>query len=177
MDNKEEVSKLPIEGGANEPKAINSEEIAKEEIKNDQVMIDAPKIVTIESDANRGAEQVKEENTNMPSEGNVKNEQVEKEEKDKIASPELEFTIKVDQIKQETKCRPIAFLLGLPFALISLVIAFIGGLIWIIGLMLTCICPCCFCVTGLATVLAEMALGLVNAPFQFFQYITDKIPF
>lgn len=81
--------------------------------------------------------------------------------------------VKINQIEKETKCRPIAFLLGLPFALISLIIAFIGGIIWIIGLILTCICPCCFCVT----VLVEMALGLVNAPFQLFHYMTDKIPF
>ncbi|XP_016562043.2 uncharacterized protein LOC107861194 [Capsicum annuum] len=155
MDNKEEksetTSQLPIEGA----EATKSKEIAEEEI------LDAPKIVTFKSDViDRGAEQVTEEenNTIIAGEGNKS----EKEEKDRIESSE-----------KELKCRPIAFLLGLPFALISLVIAFIGVIIWIIGLMLTCICPCCFCVT----VLVEMALGLLNAPFQLFHYITDKIPF
>ncbi|XP_049384703.1 uncharacterized protein LOC125848806 [Solanum stenotomum] len=195
MDNKEdksEISRSSIEE-VDEHKATKSEEI-----DNDQVIVDLPKIVTIESDANTNAEQVKdeeennnnnqviidpptieseanidaeqvkdeEENNSNPAEGN-KNEQV---EKDRMESSEL---VKINQIEKETKCRPIAFLLGLPFALISLVIAFIAGIIWIIGLILTCICPCCFCVT----VLVEMALGLVNAPFHFFHYITDKIPF
>ncbi|XP_055806222.1 uncharacterized protein LOC129874868 [Solanum dulcamara] len=202
MDNREdksEISQLSIEE-VDECKATKSEEINndqviidvppkivtiegdtntyaeqvkdKEEINNDQVIMDdPPKIVTIESEANTDTEQIKdeEENNSIPAEGN-KNEQVEKEEKDTMGSPEL---VNINQIEKESKIRPIAFLLGLPFALISLVIAFIGGIIWIIGLILTCICPCCFCVT----VLVEMALGLVNAPFQFLHYITDKIPF
>ncbi|XP_059295078.1 uncharacterized protein LOC132048187 [Lycium ferocissimum] len=171
MDNKEEKSaksQLPIEG-ADEYKATKS---AKE--INDQVIIDPPKVVTIESDATTtAAEKVKEEN--IPVECN-KSEQVEKEEKvgdDTKESEEIPDTVEIKPVEKEFKCRPVAFPLGLPFALISLVLAFIGGIIWIIGLMLTCICPCCFCVT----ILVEMALSLVNAPFQFFQYITDKIPF
>ncbi|KAF3671632.1 hypothetical protein T459_05066 [Capsicum annuum] len=115
MDNKEEksetTSQLPIEGA----EATKSKEIAEEEI------LDAPKIVTFKSDViDRGAEQVTEEenNTIIAGEGNKS----EKEEKDRIESSE-----------KELKCRPIAFLLGLPFALISLVIAFIGVIIWIIG--------------------------------------------
>ncbi|XP_015065474.1 uncharacterized protein LOC107010701 [Solanum pennellii] len=193
MDNKEdksEISRSSIEE-VDVHKATKSEEV-----NNDQVIVDPPKIVTIRSDENTDAEQVKDEeknnngdppkivtieseenrdaeqvkdeekNNSNPAEGN-KNEQV---EKDRMGSSEL---VKINQIEKKTKCRPIAFLLGLPFALISLIIAFIGGIIWIIGLILTCICPCCFCVT----VLVEMALGLVNAPFQLFHYITDKIPF
>ncbi|MCD7448559.1 hypothetical protein HAX54_044163 [Datura stramonium] len=164
MDNKEdksEMSQLPIEAITKSEEEI----LAKEEVNNN----DPPAKEVMESDANRGAEQVKEEE-NIPAEGK-KNEQV--IEKEIERSPELVYTLKINQIEKQSKCRPIAFLLGLPFALISLVIAFIGGIVWIIGLMLTCICPCCFCVT----MLVEMALSLVNAPFAFFQYITDKIPF
>nr|XP_009804635.1 PREDICTED: uncharacterized protein LOC104249835 [Nicotiana sylvestris] len=115
----------------------------------------------------------------------TKSEEIEKEN-DQVIIPPKTVTIEktsrrkygsiystIKQSEERTKCRPIAFLLGLPFALISLVIAFVGCIIWILGLMLTCICPCCFCVT----ILVEMALCLVNAPFAFFQYITDKIPF
>lgn len=162
MDNREdksEISQLSIEE-VDECKATKSEEINndqviidvppkivtiesdantdaeqvkdKEEINNDQVIMDdPPKIVTIKSEANTNTEQVKdeEENNSIPAEGN-KNEQVEKEEKDTMGSPEL---VNINQIEKESKIRPIAFLLGLPFALISLVIAFIGGIIWIIG--------------------------------------------
>ncbi|KAG5622465.1 hypothetical protein H5410_007683 [Solanum commersonii] len=185
MDNKEdksEISRSSIEE-VDEHKATKSEEI-----DNDQVIVDLPKIVTIESDANTNVEQVKDKEKNnndqviidpskivtIESEANIDAEQVKDEEENNSNPAEGNKNEQVEKDRMEkTKCRPIAFLLGLPFALISLVIAFIGGIIWIIGLILTCICPCCFCVT----VLVEMALGLVNAPFQFFHYITDKIPF
>uniref|UniRef100_M1C3S3 Uncharacterized protein n=1 Tax=Solanum tuberosum TaxID=4113 RepID=M1C3S3_SOLTU len=154
MDNKEdksEISRSSIEE-VDEHKATKSEEI-----NNDQVIVDLPKIVTIESDAHTNAEQVKDEEKNnndqviidppkivtIESEANIDAEQVKDEEennsnpaeneqveKDRMESSEL---VKINQIEKETKCRPIAFLLGLPFALISLVIAFIGGIIWIIG--------------------------------------------
>ncbi|OIT28799.1 PREDICTED: uncharacterized protein LOC109212198 [Nicotiana attenuata] len=153
-EEKSAKSQLPIEGDE-QIKATKSEEITKE---NDQVII-PPKTVTIESDKeenpaaeNKNKEKIADEGTNQSTEV---------------------FTLQIKQSEEKTKCRPIAFLLGLPFALISLVIAFVGCIIWILGLILTCICPCCFCVT----MLVEMALGLVNAPFAFFQYITDKIPF
>ncbi|KAK4347212.1 hypothetical protein RND71_033551 [Anisodus tanguticus] len=119
MDNKEEKSakcQLPIEG-ADEHKATKSEEIAKE----NEVII-PPKVVTIESDANTAAEKVKEEN--IPVEVD-KNEQVQKEEK---AGEEVPYTLEIKQVEKEFKCRPVAFLVGLPFALISLVFAFIGAL-------------------------------------------------
>ncbi|XP_009591526.1 uncharacterized protein [Nicotiana tomentosiformis] len=166
-EEKSAKSQLPIEGD-HEQKTTKPEETAKE---NDQVIIAASKTVTTESDANIAAEQVKKEN---PTE-DKKNEEVKNEEKAGEDTKESAEGLDAEKKPSEEKfkCRPIAFLLGLPFALISLVLAFVGGIIWILGLMLTCICPCCFCVT----VLVEMALGLVNAPFALFQYITDKIPF
>ncbi|OIT28800.1 PREDICTED: uncharacterized protein LOC109212189 [Nicotiana attenuata] len=161
-EEKSAKSQLPIEED-HEQKATKSEETAKE---NDQVITTAPKTVTIESDANIAAEQVKEEN---PTEDKKNEEKAGEDTKESAEGLDAEKK----PSEEKFKCRPIAFLLGLPSALISLVLAFVGGIIWILGLMLTCICPCCFCVT----MLVEMALGLVNAPFAFFQYITDKIPF
>ncbi|XP_016458203.1 uncharacterized protein LOC107781896 [Nicotiana tabacum] len=163
-EEKSAMSQLPIEGDE-QIKATKSEEITKE---NDQVII-PPTTVTIESDANKDAKVEKEENPAAEK----KNEEVKKIAGESRKESAEVFTIQIKQSEEKIKCRPIAFLLGLPFALISLVIAFVGCIIWILGLMLTCICPCCFCVT----ILVEMALSLVNTPFAFFQYITDKIPF
>ncbi|KAE8662804.1 hypothetical protein F3Y22_tig00113124pilonHSYRG00094 [Hibiscus syriacus] len=69
-------------------------------------------------------------------------------------------------------CRPLGFLLGLPFALLSLIISIIGVVVWIVGLLLTLICPCCLCVT----VLVEMALELVKAPIHVMEWFTEQIP-
>ncbi|KAE9616913.1 hypothetical protein Lal_00034435 [Lupinus albus] len=69
-------------------------------------------------------------------------------------------------------CRPLGFLLGLPFALLSLLISIVGIVIWIVGLLLTFICPCCLCVT----VIVELALGLIKAPLHVMNWCTSKIP-
>ncbi|XP_059301303.1 signaling peptide TAXIMIN 1-like [Lycium ferocissimum] len=69
-------------------------------------------------------------------------------------------------------CRPLAFLLGLPFALLSLIVSLVGIIIWIVGLTLSCICPCCLCVT----VMIELALELIKAPIHVMQWFTDQIP-
>ncbi|XP_059294731.1 uncharacterized protein LOC132047748 [Lycium ferocissimum] len=149
MDCKEEkTAKSQIE----DHEATNSGET----VKINEVII-TPKVVTIDNHSN----------IESPAVEIMRNEPVR----------EATAIIIIELTEEKFKCRPVAFLLGLPFALISVVIAFVGGIIWIIGLMLTCLCPCCFCVTLLPTVSAELALSLVNAPFAFFQYITDKIPF
>ncbi|GFP79723.1 hypothetical protein PHJA_000115800 [Phtheirospermum japonicum] len=72
----------------------------------------------------------------------------------------------------DCQCRPLGFLLGLPFALVSLILSLVGVVIWIIGTLLTCLCPCCLCVT----VIVEMALGLIKAPFSVMKWFTEQIP-
>ncbi|KAL1338725.1 hypothetical protein HN51_033327 [Arachis hypogaea] len=73
---------------------------------------------------------------------------------------------------EDRKCRPIGFLLGLPFAFVSLLISLVGIIVWIVGLILTCICPCCLCVT----LIVEFALALIKAPFSVMEWFTSKIP-
>ncbi|XP_066308188.1 signaling peptide TAXIMIN 1-like [Miscanthus floridulus] len=69
-------------------------------------------------------------------------------------------------------CRPLGWLLGLPFALLAVLVSFVGAIIWIIGLSISCICPCCLCVT----VLLEVAVELVKAPLHVMTWFTSKIP-
>lgn len=73
---------------------------------------------------------------------------------------------------EDCKCRPLGFLLGLPFAFLSLLISLVGVIVWIVGLMLTCICPCCLCVT----IIVEVALGLIKAPIVVMEWFMSKIP-
>ncbi|CAA6671548.1 unnamed protein product [Spirodela intermedia] len=72
----------------------------------------------------------------------------------------------------DCECRPLGWLLGLPFAFLSLLISIIGVVVWIVGLMLSCICPCCFCVT----IVVELAIELIKAPIHVMQWFTSKIP-
>ncbi|EYU43354.1 hypothetical protein MIMGU_mgv11b0221162mg, partial [Erythranthe guttata] len=37
---------------------------------------------------------------------------------------------------------------------------------------LSCLCPCCLCVT----VIVELALGLIKAPFHVMRWFTKQIP-
>lgn len=70
------------------------------------------------------------------------------------------------------ECRPLGWLLGLPFALLAVIVSFVGAIIWIIGLPISCICPCCLCVT----LLLEVAVELVKAPLHVMTWFTSKIP-
>ncbi|KAK6919156.1 hypothetical protein RJ641_017578, partial [Dillenia turbinata] len=86
----------------------------------------------------------------------------------------------------DSDCRPLGFLLGLPFAFLSLLISLVGVVVWIVGsdefhafalwvcqrLLLTCICPCCLCVT----VIVEVALELIKAPIHVMEWFTEQIP-
>ncbi|KAK1425389.1 hypothetical protein QVD17_20741 [Tagetes erecta] len=72
----------------------------------------------------------------------------------------------------DCNCRPIGFLLGLPFALVSFLLSIVGVFVWTVGLLLTCICPCCLCVT----VIVAFALKLIKAPFHVMRWFTSKIP-
>ncbi|KAL4563278.1 hypothetical protein LXL04_027318 [Taraxacum kok-saghyz] len=72
----------------------------------------------------------------------------------------------------DCKCRPLGFLLGLPFAFVALLLTIVGVVIWIVGLILSCLCPCCFCVT----VIVELAISLIKAPFSVMKWFTEQIP-
>ncbi|XP_075500431.1 signaling peptide TAXIMIN 2 [Primulina tabacum] len=69
-------------------------------------------------------------------------------------------------------CRPLGFLIGLPFALLSLILSLIGAIFWIIGSVLTCLCPCCICCAGIA----DLAISLVKLPVKIIQWFIDLIP-
>ncbi|XP_074296647.1 signaling peptide TAXIMIN 1-like [Silene latifolia] len=73
-------------------------------------------------------------------------------------------------------CRPLGFLLGLPFAFLALLVSIVGVIVWIVGYFsftyIFSLCPCCFCVT----VLVELALELIKAPLHVMEWFTSKIP-
>ncbi|KAI5326992.1 hypothetical protein PRUPE_5G004400 [Prunus persica] len=69
-------------------------------------------------------------------------------------------------------CRPLGFLLGLPFALVALVLSVVGAVIWVLGSVLSCLCPCCCCVGGLA----NLAVTLIKLPVKIIRWFIDKIP-
>ncbi|KAI8537600.1 hypothetical protein RHMOL_Rhmol09G0036600 [Rhododendron molle] len=69
-------------------------------------------------------------------------------------------------------CRPLGFLLGLPFALVALVLSFLGAVVWLLGSLLTCVCPCCCCCAGVANV----AMELMTLPFKIITWFTGQIP-
>lgn len=54
-------------------------------------------------------------------------------------------------------CRPIGWLLGLPFALLAVIVSFVGAIIWIIG-----------CVRALASQPGFLLLILASIPFPSF---------
>jgi hypothetical protein len=104
------------------------------------------------------------------------------------------------------ECRPLGWLLGLPFALLAVLVSIVGAIIWIIGyapslptwststalyacsgsmyvnshlrpwrwcrLPISCICPCCLCVT----LVLEVAVELIKAPLHVMTWFTSKIP-
>ncbi|KAG7031045.1 hypothetical protein SDJN02_05084, partial [Cucurbita argyrosperma subsp. argyrosperma] len=95
-------------------------------------------------------------------------------------------------------CRPLGFLIGLPFALLSLSLSFVGSLLFIFLILscilvgfdpilinvcmvfddlgrslLSCICPCCVCVA----ILISFSISLVKLPINIIIWFTDMIPF
>ncbi|KAJ8633465.1 hypothetical protein MRB53_026801 [Persea americana] len=69
-------------------------------------------------------------------------------------------------------CRPLGFLVGLPFALLSIIFSILGAIIYILGSLLSCLCPCSSCFA----VLADMALHLVTLPLSVIGWFIDQIP-
>ncbi|PWA72756.1 hypothetical protein CTI12_AA267430 [Artemisia annua] len=72
----------------------------------------------------------------------------------------------------EGGCRPLGFLIGLPFALIALVFSVVGAVIWVIGSVISCLCPCCCCFAGLA----NLAVDLIKLPIKVIRWFTEQIP-
>ncbi|XP_044465629.1 signaling peptide TAXIMIN 2 [Mangifera indica] len=69
-------------------------------------------------------------------------------------------------------CRPLGFLLGLPFALLALILSLVGAVVWIIGTVLSCLCPCCICFASLA----NFAMDLVKLPVKTMRCFIRQIP-
>ncbi|PIA35128.1 hypothetical protein AQUCO_03600057v1 [Aquilegia coerulea] len=69
-------------------------------------------------------------------------------------------------------CRPLGFLIGLPFAFIALIISLLGAIIWILGTIISCLCPCCCCCAGLA----NFAVSLIKLPISIIRWFIDQIP-
>ncbi|XP_008456209.2 signaling peptide TAXIMIN 2-like [Cucumis melo] len=69
-------------------------------------------------------------------------------------------------------CRPLGFLIGLPFSFLSLVLSFIGALLWIFWSLLSCICPCCVCFA----VLSDFSISLMKLPINVMDWFIDLIP-
>ncbi|KAL2328177.1 hypothetical protein Fmac_021604 [Flemingia macrophylla] len=67
------------------------------------------------------------------------------------------------------ECRPLAFVIGSPFALLSLLFCPIGAIIWLLGSILSCLCPCC-------GEFATMGVCLVKLPIRVLRWFIDKIP-
>ncbi|BAT92312.1 hypothetical protein PHAVU_005G100600 [Phaseolus vulgaris] len=70
------------------------------------------------------------------------------------------------------ECRPLGFLIGLPFALLALILSLVGAVIWVFGSILSCLCPCCICCAGLA----NLAVSLVKLPVKVLRWFTRQIP-
>ncbi|KAL6314694.1 hypothetical protein AAG906_027041 [Vitis piasezkii] len=69
-------------------------------------------------------------------------------------------------------CRPLGFLIGLPFAFLALILSVVGAIVWILGTVLSCLCPCCICCAGLA----NLAVSLVKMPIKVMRWFIEQIP-
>ncbi|XP_074560337.1 signaling peptide TAXIMIN 2 [Curcuma longa] len=69
-------------------------------------------------------------------------------------------------------CRPLGFLIGLPFAVLALAFSLLGAVVWIIGSILSCLCPCCICFSGLA----NLAVSLIKMPVKVLRWFIGQIP-
>ncbi|KAL5703816.1 hypothetical protein ACHQM5_022322 [Ranunculus cassubicifolius] len=73
---------------------------------------------------------------------------------------------------EESSCRPLGFLIGLPFALLELVLSLVGAIIWILGSIVSCLCPCCCCCAGLV----NFSVSLIKLPINLSRWFIDQIP-
>ncbi|KAL5711860.1 hypothetical protein ACHQM5_014090 [Ranunculus cassubicifolius] len=73
---------------------------------------------------------------------------------------------------EESSCRLLGFLIGLPFALLALVLSLVGAIIWILGSIVSCLCPCCCCCSGLV----NFSVSLIKLPINVSRWFIDQIP-
>lgn len=69
-------------------------------------------------------------------------------------------------------CRPIGFLLGLPFMLLSALLSLVGIVVWIIATLLICIFPCGVCLAAVVS----FAIWLIKLPIKIITWFTRSIP-
>ncbi|OAY80590.1 uncharacterized protein LOC109718142 [Ananas comosus] len=69
-------------------------------------------------------------------------------------------------------CRPLGFLIGLPFAVLALALSLVGAVVWILGSAVSCICPCCICCAALA----NLAVDLIKLPVRVINCFIEQIP-
>ncbi|KAI3963170.1 hypothetical protein MKX01_030300 [Papaver californicum] len=69
-------------------------------------------------------------------------------------------------------CRPLGFLLGMPFALFSSVLSLIALIVWLLGSIVSCICPCCKCCAGLL----NLTMTIAKLPVEVIRWFISKIP-
>ncbi|XP_027911948.1 signaling peptide TAXIMIN 2-like [Vigna unguiculata] len=70
------------------------------------------------------------------------------------------------------ECRPLGFVIGLPFALLSLVFCPVGAIIWLLGSIMSCLCPCW---KGCGE-LSNVGVSLVKFPIRVLRWFIEKIP-
>ncbi|KNA19806.1 hypothetical protein SOVF_058070 [Spinacia oleracea] len=69
-------------------------------------------------------------------------------------------------------CRPIAYILGFPFAVSAFLLSLAAGIVWILGSLLSYVCPCLTCCSDLA----NKAMDIIRLPIDVFIWFVDKIP-
>ncbi|KAK7263692.1 hypothetical protein RJT34_31286 [Clitoria ternatea] len=70
------------------------------------------------------------------------------------------------------ECRPLGFVTGLPFALVSLVLAPVGAVIWLIGSILSCLSPSCMFFTELT----DVGVSFMKLSIRVHKWFIRQIP-
>ncbi|RDX93816.1 hypothetical protein CR513_23875, partial [Mucuna pruriens] len=69
------------------------------------------------------------------------------------------------------ECRPLGFVIGSPFALLSLLFCPVGAIICLLGSILS-LCPCC---EGCRE-MGNVGVGLVKLPIRVLRWFIERIP-
>ncbi|XP_030444919.1 signaling peptide TAXIMIN 2-like [Syzygium oleosum] len=70
------------------------------------------------------------------------------------------------------ECKPLGFLIGLPFAFVAVILSLVGAVVWVLATVLSCLCPCCICCFGVA----KLAVSLLKLPIKILRWFIEKIP-